>query len=110
MGWLNGKKAIVSTGRIESVVRRPSAAEVGFGQNRRRSERIECSGVGEIVLPRGNRVKVSSIDISETGARIRLSSGNRLPLKFHLILPAQGVDEPVMLAWQSTFEAGVYFA
>ena len=110
MGWLSGKSAVVTADRIDSVMRRPSAAEVGFGRNRRRSERVKVSGVGEVVLPRGNRMKVSGIDISDTGARIRLSSANRLPLKFHLTLPEQGVDAPVMLAWQSTFEAGVYFA
>lgn len=111
MSWLGKKRPVVSAERIEGALRGPTAADIGgFGRNRRRSERVACTGTGEIVLPRGNRVKVSAVDISDSGARIRLSSANRLPLRFHLALPAQGIDGTVMLAWQSSFEAGVYFA
>ena len=111
MSWLGKKRLIVSAARIQSALRSPTAADMGgFGRNRRRSDRVPTSGAGEVVLPRGNRVKVSAVDISDSGARIRLSSANRLPLKFHLVLPAQGIDGTVILAWQSSFEAGVYFA
>ena len=110
MGWLVQKNAVVNADRIDFARRRTAAAEAGFGRNRRRSLRIAASGNGQIVMPRGNRVQVSLVDISETGARIKLSCSNRLPIKFHLVLPKQGIDATVMLAWQSSFEAGIYFS
>lgn len=109
MSWLRKRTPEISQDRIQSALNPQLAAKANARSNRRDSQRVPCKVLGEIVLPRGNRINVSALDISETGIRLHLSSANRLPQRFQVVLPTVGIDHMVQLAWQTSFEAGVYY-
>ena len=109
MSWLRKRNLEISQDRIQSALNPHLAGRASANSNRRDSQRVPCQVLGEIVLPRGTRISVSALDISETGIRLHLGSSNRLPQRFQVVLPTAGIDHMVQLDWQTSFEAGAYY-
>ena len=49
-------------------------------------------------------------DLSDTGARLQVSSPSHIPNEFELIIELNGLEAPCVLAWRNGREAGVKFA
>jgi hypothetical protein len=48
-------------------------------------------------------------DISDTGARLRLSKGQVAPARFDLFIELDGIEVPCAVAWRRGEEVGVVF-
>lgn len=48
-------------------------------------------------------------DISETGARLRISQGQAVPARFDLLIEVDGLEAPCTVAWRRGEDIGVTF-
>lgn len=58
---------------------------------------------------RASTISCSVKDISDTGARLRISKGVAVPSRFDLIIEVDGVEVPCTVAWRKGEEIGVTF-
>lgn len=75
----------------------------------KRAERRAAHCPCRLVMPSGEYLHGYLVDISDTGARIRLATHMRLPEFFHVKIPAFEIDQKVRRVWQGVFETGVTF-
>lgn len=78
-------------------------------RNKRDSERVTVYNQCQIVLPSGERRSARLVDVSETGARLRFMGPSRLPRRFHIHCPENGIDHEAEMIWQGGFEAGIAY-
>jgi hypothetical protein len=78
--------------------------------NKRRSQRWECALRGFIVLGGTAKSLPCAVhDISEHGARLKISDMTEIPDMFTLEIPRRHISEPVRVVRRSELEFGVLF-
>ncbi len=79
-------------------------------QERRRAPRINFDISGAIkTSERSAAISCIVRDISETGARLTVQSGNHVPDVFQLHLEHEGFSAECIVVWRSEKEVGVIF-
>lgn len=87
-----------------------SARGRGRRANRRGGERARVNKRGKLVLPHLNAtIDCIVLDVSTTGARLRINSSLVAPDEFELMLPHQAHRRRVKVRWRRQKELGVEF-
>jgi GGDEF domain-containing protein len=87
-----------------------SARGRGRRANRRGGERARVNKRGKLVLPHLNAtIDCIVLDVSTTGARLRINSSLVAPYEFELMLPHQAHRRRVKVRWRRQKELGVEF-
>lgn len=87
-----------------------SARGPGRRANRRVGERARVNKRGKLVLPHLNAtIDCIVLDVSTTGARLRINSSLVPPEEFELMLPHQAHRRQVKVRWRRQKELGVEF-
>ncbi len=82
----------------------------GRKANRRIGERSRVNKRGKLVLPHLNAtIDCTILDVSSTGARLRINSSLVAPEEFELLLPYQAHGRQVKVRWRQQKELGVEF-
>lgn len=82
----------------------------GRKANRRVGERSRVNKRGKLVLPHLNAtIDCTILDVSSTGARLRINSSLVAPEEFELLLPSQAHRRQVRVRWRQQKELGVEF-
>jgi hypothetical protein len=81
-----------------------------FGVNDRKHPRTQVTGKGTVVFEEGRFViRCTVIDLSETGAQIRLPLGVAVPERFQLLVTGWCFAADCSVAWQKSPACGVRF-
>ena len=75
---------------------------------KRRHERTEAEHAGRLFNDRLN-VPCTLLDVSKSGARVRIAPGLFLPKLLFLSAPDIGKDRPVEIVWRNKTQIGVRF-
>ena len=85
-------------------------ALISLAADRRASRRYLTSNEGVIVIPIENRrLRVSVVDMSANGARIRASEQVSIPVEFDFLVDAQSVIFRAVVRWRRGDNIGVEF-
>ena len=78
--------------------------------NRRLGERSRVNKRAKLILPHLNAtIDCTVLDVSSTGARLRINSSLVAPEEFELMLPHQAHRRQVKVRWRRQKELGVEF-
>ncbi len=92
---------------VSSVADKPHDAEVN--NNRRKRGRRRAILAGYLMFDDGRSSTCRIVDLSDTGAKVRLPTMLPLPEKFWLLNTSDWLAHEVKLAWRSNLEAGLVF-
>lgn len=82
--------------------------DAGMDNNRRKRARRRAILAGYLMFDDGRSTSCRIVDLSETGARVRLPTTLPLPEKFWLLNTSEWLAHEVKLAWRSHAEAGLH--
>ncbi|MDB5589801.1 PilZ domain-containing protein [Enterovirga sp.] len=77
--------------------------------DRRLSPRKTVALEGRIFLPGGRAVSCITVDVSQSGARVKLGGNVLLPERFELSIPPEASRRPARLVWRSQDAVGIQY-
>jgi len=90
-------------------VSNPSAESPPAAANRRRSPRRRALLSGKLVFGEGRAIDCAIRDISETGAKIRLTRGEYVPTRVFLIVRRTATAYEARVSWSKGPDFGLLF-
>ena len=87
----------------------PDVVEVTTAEQRRAAKRMRVLKSAKLILDDMRSIDCAVRDISATGAKVLIGSGNNLPDKFRLFMVSDSTIRDVEIAWKRQDMIGVNF-